>query len=90
MAGWCVTEVGRQPWTIYGLMRTENSVSPSLTGGDVLGSLIAYMIVYLRHVPVRRRSAWRGLVRASRGPEATETRRGFQVRSPPPSRLPAE
>lgn len=51
LAGWCVTEVGRQPWTIYGLMRTENSVSPSLTGGDVLGSLIAYMIVYILMYP---------------------------------------
>lgn len=51
LAGWCVTEVGRQPWTIYGLMRTADSVSPSLTGGDVLGSLIAYMLVYLLMYP---------------------------------------
>jgi hypothetical protein len=27
-----VTEVGRQPWTVYGLLRTADSVSPSLTG----------------------------------------------------------
>jgi cytochrome d ubiquinol oxidase subunit I len=47
IAGWTVTEVGRQPWTIYGLMRTAESVSPSLTGADVLISLGAYMIVYL-------------------------------------------
>lgn len=47
IAGWTVTEVGRQPWTIYGLMRTADSVSPSLTGLDVLISLGAYMIVYL-------------------------------------------
>ncbi len=32
-------------------MRTANSVSPSLTGADVLGSLIAYMIVYLLMYP---------------------------------------
>jgi cytochrome d ubiquinol oxidase subunit I len=51
LAGWCVTEVGRQPWTIYGLMRTADSVSPSLTGGDVLGSFIAYMLVYLLMYP---------------------------------------
>ena len=51
LCGWTVTEVGRQPWTVYGLMRTADSVSPSLTGADVLGSLIAYMIVYLLMYP---------------------------------------
>lgn len=47
IAGWTTTEVGRQPWTIYGLLRTADSVSPSLTGLDVLISLIGYMLVYL-------------------------------------------
>ena len=32
LAGWTTTEVGRQPWTVYGLLRTADSVSPSLTG----------------------------------------------------------
>ena len=47
LAGWTVTEVGRQPWTVYGVMRTADSVSPSLTGQNVLVSLIAYGVVYL-------------------------------------------
>ena len=47
IAGWAVTEVGRQPWTVYGLLRTAASVSPSLTGHDVIISLLAYMAVYL-------------------------------------------
>ncbi|MBA4096860.1 MAG: hypothetical protein C0484_08850 [Rhodospirillum sp.] len=47
LAGWTTTEVGRQPWTVYGLMRTADSVPPSLTGGDVLISLLGYMAVYL-------------------------------------------
>jgi cytochrome bd ubiquinol oxidase subunit I len=47
LAGWTTTEVGRQPWTVYGLMRTADSVPPSLTGGDVLASLLGYMAVYL-------------------------------------------
>jgi len=51
IAGWTTTEVGRQPWTVYGLLRTANSVSPSLTGGDVLGSLALYMVVYLIMFP---------------------------------------
>jgi cytochrome d ubiquinol oxidase subunit I len=46
-AGWATTEVGRQPWTIYGLLRTSDSVSPSLTGFDVTLSLIGYCLVYL-------------------------------------------
>ncbi len=32
IAGWVTTEVGRQPWTVYGLLRTADSVSPSLSG----------------------------------------------------------
>jgi cytochrome bd ubiquinol oxidase subunit I len=47
LAGWTTTEVGRQPWTVYGLLRTVDSVSPSLTGVDVLISLLGYMAVYL-------------------------------------------
>jgi cytochrome bd ubiquinol oxidase subunit I len=47
LACWTTTEVGRQPWTIYGLMRTADSVTPSLTGAAVLASLLAYMTVYL-------------------------------------------
>jgi cytochrome d ubiquinol oxidase subunit I len=51
VAGWTTTEVGRQPWTVYGVMRTTHSVTPSLTGIDVLISLIGYMAVYLIMFP---------------------------------------
>ncbi len=51
LAGWITTEVGRQPWTVYGVMRTAESVSPSLTGRDVLISLLGYAIVYLIMFP---------------------------------------
>jgi cytochrome d ubiquinol oxidase subunit I len=47
IAGWFVTEVGRQPWTVYGLLRTAHSVTPSLSGVDVGLSLLAYIGVYL-------------------------------------------
>ncbi len=47
LAGWTTTEVGRQPWTVYGLMRTVDSVPPSLTGAAALATLLAYMAVYL-------------------------------------------
>ncbi len=45
IAGWVTTEVGRQPWTIYGLLRTSDSVSP-LAAPAVGVSLIAFVIVY--------------------------------------------
>jgi cytochrome bd ubiquinol oxidase subunit I len=51
IAGWTTTEVGRQPWTVYGLLRTADSVSPSLTTGDVLISLLGYAVVYLVMFP---------------------------------------
>ncbi|MFZ0501160.1 MAG: cytochrome ubiquinol oxidase subunit I [Steroidobacteraceae bacterium] len=52
LAGWTTTEVGRQPWTVYGLLRTADSVSPSLTPANVLVSLIGYGVVYLVMYPV--------------------------------------
>jgi cytochrome bd ubiquinol oxidase subunit I len=51
IAGWTTTEVGRQPWTVYGLMRTADSVSPSLTSADVSLSLLLYVAVYLIMFP---------------------------------------
>ena len=45
IAGWITTEVGRQPYTIYGLLRTMDSVSP-LAAPAVGASLIAFIIVY--------------------------------------------
>ncbi len=51
IAGWITTEVGRQPWTVYGVFRTADSLSPSLTGGNVLGSLLLYAAVYLIMFP---------------------------------------
>jgi cytochrome d ubiquinol oxidase subunit I len=45
-AGWTTTEVGRQPFVVYGLLRTADAVTPSLTGADVIASLAAYVAVY--------------------------------------------
>jgi cytochrome d ubiquinol oxidase subunit I len=47
LAGWVVTEEGRQPWTVYGLLRTAHSVTPSLTTPDVALSLTLYIASYL-------------------------------------------
>jgi cytochrome d ubiquinol oxidase subunit I len=45
LAGWITTEVGRQPWTVYGLLRTADSLSPAVTP-LVGGSLAAFVLVY--------------------------------------------
>ena len=45
LAGWMVTEVGRQPWLVYGVLRTRDAVSPVATA-EVATSLIAYITVY--------------------------------------------
>jgi len=45
-AGWVMTEFGRQPWTVFGLMQTKDSVSPNITSGQVLFSVIAFSAIY--------------------------------------------
>jgi len=44
-AGWIVTEVGRQPWVVYGLMKTADAVSP-ITTSQVAMSLASFILVY--------------------------------------------
>jgi len=45
IAGWIVTEVGRQPWVVQGVLRTADAVSP-VTTGSVVTSLLIYVTVY--------------------------------------------
>lgn len=45
LAGWTVTEVGRQPYVVYGQLRTAEAVSP-LAGSAVLGSLLIALVLY--------------------------------------------
>jgi cytochrome d ubiquinol oxidase subunit I len=45
LAGWVVTEVGRQPWIVYGLMRTSDATSPVM-GTSIAISLAAFVIIY--------------------------------------------
>ena len=44
--GWIVAEVGRQPWIVYGMLKTSDAVSRSITVSQVLMSLIAFTVVY--------------------------------------------
>ena len=44
--GWLFTEMGRQPWAVFGLMTTARAVSPGVSSGEVLTSLVAYTLLY--------------------------------------------
>jgi len=46
MSGWILTEMGRQPWIVQGLLTVEKAVSPNLTTLDLLISLIGYAVLY--------------------------------------------
>jgi cytochrome bd ubiquinol oxidase subunit I len=69
IAGWITTEVGRQPFTIYGLLRTADSASP-LAAPAVAASLIAFVIVYFA---VFGFGTWYILKLMSQPPHAGET-----------------
>lgn len=45
LAGWITAEVGRQPWTVYGVLRTADAVSP-VEAGSVATSLLFFLVVY--------------------------------------------
>lgn len=44
--GWIVSELGRQPWIVYGLMKTSDAVSKSLEMSQVVGSLVGFTLLY--------------------------------------------
>ena len=46
LAGWIVTEAGRAPWLVYGVMSHAQGLTPSLTGGMALFTLVGYIGVY--------------------------------------------
>jgi cytochrome d ubiquinol oxidase subunit I len=47
LTGWFTAEVGRQPWTVYGLLRTADSVTPSLSVGETIASLSFFAAIYV-------------------------------------------
>ena len=46
-AGWFTTELGRQPWIVFGLMRTVHGSSPLLSTGNIIFTLLGFMGIYL-------------------------------------------
>jgi len=46
-AGWFTAEMGRQPWVVYGLLKTSDALSKSVTANQIVFSLVLFTIVYL-------------------------------------------
>lgn len=46
-AGWIMTEIGRQPWTVFGYYTTAQSISPNVSAGQILFSTISFSSAYL-------------------------------------------
>ncbi|WP_392893668.1 cytochrome ubiquinol oxidase subunit I [Streptomyces sp. LN699] len=44
--GWIFTEMGRQPWVVYGVLRTRDAVSPSVSQGEVITSMLVFTALY--------------------------------------------
>ena len=45
-AGWIFTEIGRAPWIVFGVMKIESGVSPNVTAGEVLFTLVGFTLLY--------------------------------------------
>jgi cytochrome d ubiquinol oxidase subunit I len=41
-----MTEIGRQPWTVFGLLTTADSISPNVSAGTILFSIITYLLLF--------------------------------------------
>ena len=87
IAGWVTTEVGRQPYTVYGLLRTADSASP-LAAPAVATSLVAFVIVYFAVFGV---GTWYILRLMAKPPHGDGEPRGAgrRGRSAPPGSRPA-
>lgn len=44
--GWIMTEIGRQPWVVFGYMQTKDAVSPNVSAGSILFSIITFSTIY--------------------------------------------
>jgi cytochrome d ubiquinol oxidase subunit I len=75
-AGWLTTELGRQPWIVYGLMRTSAGDTAVLSAGNILFTLIGfagmYLVLGLLYVLLVVREATHGPAAAAETPETAE------------------
>jgi cytochrome d ubiquinol oxidase subunit I len=73
LAGWMVTEIGRQPWVVYGVLRTSQATSPVLTSSVAISLalfVLVYCVVFGVGVLYIRRLLQKGPVPVAHGPDA--------------------
>ena len=68
-AGWIAAEVGRQPWAVYRVLRTQHAASVSVSAGEIMFTMIIFTIIYTI-ILLAFLSVLRTMIR--RGPEITE------------------
>ena len=78
-AGWILTETGRQPWIVHGLLKTKEGVSP-ISQGLVLTSLVGYVLIY---AVLMMADVYLLVKYAKAGPAEAAER--LQIRSPNPN-----
>jgi cytochrome bd ubiquinol oxidase subunit I len=76
ISGWILTEMGRQPWIVQGLLPVKDAVSPNLTTADLLISLIGFTLLYgtlaVADVYLMKNAALAGIQSSSHGGEPPE------------------
>ncbi|MHB1571620.1 MAG: cytochrome ubiquinol oxidase subunit I [Solirubrobacteraceae bacterium] len=78
--GWIFTEVGRQPWVVFGLLKTSQANSPNVTSASVIITLAGYIVIYGALIAI---GGWLMLREIRHGPEA-DTSEG-EGGAPPPA-----
>jgi cytochrome bd ubiquinol oxidase subunit I len=81
-AGWLFTEMGRQPWIVYGLMKTGVAASPTVSATDVAvtfgGFVLLYTVLGIIDVALMYQAARRGLGTGAEGPPSGPPREGAE------------
>jgi cytochrome d ubiquinol oxidase subunit I len=85
--GWVVTEVGRQPWVVQGVLKTADGVSPGLTGAEATVTLVGFALVYTTLLALYSYVVAR-IIRA--GPPGTEELRRQTVESETTREVPGD
>ncbi len=76
--GWMTAEVGRQPWLIYGLMRTPTGVSPHVSPGNTLFTLLGFAGMYAILSILFLFLVWREI---EHGPEGADSQRKWPAKA---------
>lgn len=87
--GWLTAEIGRQPWVVYGLLRTEDALSP-VTGGEVLVTLVLFVVVYAAIFIAGTYYLFKIMGKGPEIPEDLEAEREYTPRPKRPFSIPDE